>query len=477
MNSPAKKTNLKRSNFNKTFKHKNFKPKKNNGEVKVANNPFKTINSRAEAALIIYEVVENKKSLNSAFSLQANIDPKDRALIQEICFGVLRNLPLLVKCVNILCEKPLKAKYNLLNYALYVGLYQLIFLRTPEYATVNETVNSLKKLQFLGMKNLVNAVLRNFIRNKEDILDKLNDLHLHPNWIFEQIKENYPQHFAQIIQQNNAKPPMFIRVNTNKIKIDDYLTLLDEQNIEYKKTFLVNGLCLKPVAVEKLPHFADGFVSVQDLNAQLSSHFLADHIDFNNKNLKVLDACSAPGGKACALLDKYPDLNLICVDVDNNRIDKIKQNLDRTQHQAKILNLDLSDQEKINKTDDFNDFDLIILDAPCSATGIIRRHPDIKWLRHKNDIANLSKLQLDILHNLWQKLKVGGKILYITCSILPEENFKQIQFFLQQQTNAKLLNLDGFNDDNVINTNFGLQFLPKAGSGDGFFYALLEKLA
>ncbi len=430
---------------------------------------MKQLNSRAIATQILFELFENKKSLSETIDIHCvNLNEKDTALVREICFGVARFKPYLEDILKELLQKQLKGKKYLAHILLLTALYQIIFLRVKNFAAVNESLNAAAQLKMTPLKGLLNGVLRNFLRNQEQILQKTDKKPQtnHPDWIVNRLKKDYPN-WREIINANLQKPPMWIRVNTAKISKEEYAQKIAHlvQNNEKmlpldmpKSAILLN----KAVNVRELFAFDEGFASVQDLNTQRAAYFLNPQ-----DNDVILDACAAPGGKTCHILELAPKSKVYALDLHQERLNKVQENLDRLGQQARLICADASSDEW-NKEQIM--FDKILLDVPCSATGVIRRHSDIKWLREENDIDNLAALQLEILQNNWKMLKEGGTLLYSTCSVFKQENQEQIEKFLVMQKDAQLLPLDYAGEKHQM-----LQFLPRENAGDGFFYALLQK--
>ncbi len=431
------------------------------------------LSTRAIAANLILQVLDEGKSLSALIpEVQPSVKVQDLPLLQEICFGVCRVLPRLEQIIKRLVDKPLKGKTRIVHCLLLVGLYQLLYMRVPAHAAVDEVVNATKSLKSDSFRGLVNAVLRRFLRDQDEILaiiDK-NWQTLHPEWFVNKLKKAYPN-WREIIEANNQKPPMWLRVNSQKNTLETYRTLLEEQGVSSKTSHHPNALCLDiPIAVQKLPHFEEGAVTVQDLSAQWAATLLEP------KNEEwILDACAAPGGKTTHILELAPQANVIALDVESHRLKRVEENLERLNQQAMVVCGDASQPDEwlaeIGKS--AVKFDRILLDAPCSATGVIRRHPDIKWLRKETDIAQLVELQKKILSALWEKLKPNGVLLYATCSVLPEENCEQIQAFLNAHEDTELLPLPFSDDKSAV----GFQFIPQSNSGDGFYYAKLRKCA
>ncbi|KAE9538440.1 16S rRNA (cytosine(967)-C(5))-methyltransferase RsmB [Ursidibacter maritimus] len=425
------------------------------------------LSSRALAAQIILQVLDQGKSLSTVLpEVHSHINIKDQSLIQEMTFGICRVLPRLESIVKLLVEKPLKGKTRLVHCLLLVGLYQLLYMRVPSHAAVDEVVNATKVLKLDSFRGLVNGVLRRFLREQADILAKV-DKHwqtLHPEWLVNKLKKSYP-HWREIIDANNQRPPMWIRVNSQFSSVESYAVALDGV-AEYLHSSQIPPCALylnQPQAVSSLPNFAKGWATVQDAHAQWAALLL----DVSNGD-KVLDACAAPGGKTTHILELAPKANVIALDIEQARLKRVAENLSRLGQDAKIICGDASQPNQWLEDDEM--FDRILLDAPCSATGVIRRHPDIKWLRKESDIDELVQLQAKILTALWQRLKPNGVLLYATCSILPEENSLQIKRFLEKTQDAMLVEMD-FGGEKV----FEKQFFPSEKGGDGFFYAKLVK--
>ncbi|EPQ5230622.1 MULTISPECIES: 16S rRNA (cytosine(967)-C(5))-methyltransferase RsmB [Providencia] len=422
-----------------------------------------TYNLRSIAATAINQVLDNGQSLSTVLpDLQRNINDKDKALLQEICFGVLRYLPKLEWFISQLMEKPLTGKQRTLHYLIMVGIYQLLYTRIPPHAALAETVDGAVALKKPQLKGLINGVLRSFQRQQAQLEERIannTSQYLHPSWLLKRLQTAYPDDWQSIIEANNQRPPMWLRVNSQHHTAAQYLNLLEQSEITaHLHPSHPNAIRLdEPTAVSRLPGFVDGWSTVQDVSAQGCAELLEPQ---NGEN--ILDLCAAPGGKTTHILELAPKANVIAVDIDEHRLKRVKENLIRLKQHAIVIQGDGTQPEKWAKD---QQFDRILLDAPCSATGVIRRHPDIKWLRRDSDINELSQLQAQILEAIWPYLKPGGTLVYATCSIMPEENGKQIQNFLSKHNDASL------NDG----TDAGLQVLPSTNGGDGFFYARLIK--
>ena len=430
------------------------------------------MNVRALAAKILNQVVEQGKSLANVLPpAQQDLSPKDKALLQVLCYGVLRTLPRLDFFCRSLMEKALKGKQRDLHFLILVGFYQLLYTRIPSHAAVGETVSGAKALKKPALKGMINGVLRNFLREQQSLVEKADQqpalIYCHPSWLVKRLQGAYGDHLAaEIMHNNNQQAPMWLRVNALHHSRDQYQALLNDAGLNsFSSEFNDNALRLeKPTDVYKLPGFEAGWVSVQDAAAQLAAHYLGAQA-----GEVILDACSAPGGKTVHTLELQPNIKqMVAVDADAKRLIRVQENLDRLNLKATVIHGDASKPESWWQGELF---DRILCDAPCSATGVIRRHPDIRWLRRDNDIAALVALQQAILTALWDKLKPGGIMLYATCSILPDENELQIQHFLESHKDASSIALS--RQDN--GPRKGRQILPNEDAMDGFYYAKLQK--
>jgi 16S rRNA (cytosine967-C5)-methyltransferase len=431
------------------------------------------INLRVIAAHVIEEVTDGRSLSDSLeMALTSIKDPRDAAFVQAVCYGVCRFYTRLDVMLSHLLQKPLKEKDSDVHALLLVGLYQLWAMRIPDYAVVTETVNAIEKFKKPWARALVNAILRNYLRQRDAIEKQIeNDpeaVYAHPQWWIDKIKAAWPLQWQEIFKANNAHPVFALRVNQRMLTRDNYLEKLQQAgHAAHLISATQNGIILeKPISAEELPGFAAGEVSVQDGAAQLAAEWL----DIKPEQ-RVLDACAAPGGKLTHLLEIEPHLgSVIAVEKEASRLSSIKANLKRLNLQAECI---CADASAVNEWWDKQLFDRILLDAPCSASGVIRRHPDIKLLRQPTDIKVLAKQQLHLLTQLWPLLKVNGLFLYATCSIFPEENVQVLQQFLASHPDAKeeKIRLEvGFACD------VGWQILPGMGDMDGFYYALILKV-
>ena len=432
------------------------------------------MNPRLAAAKALTAVLNGKASLNSSLPLQLDkVEVRDRGLTQDLAFGTARWQPRLSALANKLLQKPFKAADADVEALLLVGLYQLLYTRIPAHAAIGETVGCADKLKKPWAKALLNAVLRNAQRESEALLAELERDPVvrtaHPRWLQKSLKAFWPEQWEAICAANNAHPPMILRVNRRHHSRDAYLQLLVEAGIEAQPcTFSQDGIVLAEACdVRNLPGFAEGWISVQDEAAQLA----ADLLDLA-PGQRVLDACCAPGGKTCHILEVEPKLaGVVAVDLEAKRLVRVRENLERLGLSAELIAADGRDTATWW---DGKPFQRILLDAPCSATGVIRRHPDIKLTRQPDDIAALATLQGELLDAMWPTLEVGGILLYATCSTLPTENTEVIEAFLARTPGARELDIAG---QFGIKQPHGRQLLAQEGGHDGFYYAKLIKIA
>lgn len=432
----------------------------------------KSLNLRAHATKLLTSVVKHQQSLASLLPYQPdNLSVADQALLQELCFGVCRWYQRLSAQIDMLLDKPLKTKDTDVKILLLLGLYQLEFTRIPAHAAISETVQACKQLKKASASGLVNAILRRSQRDKETMLESLSKktdyVYSHPYWLIKRLKQAWPENWQDICAANNERAPMTLRINAQRNSRADYLQQLTDANINATNSpYSEFGINLeKPANVETLPGFGEGLCSVQDEAAQLAATLLQ-----LEPGQHVLDACAAPGGKTCHLRELEPQLaSLTALEIDAERAKRIHQNLDRLQLKANVVEGDASQPEQWW---DQQRYDRILLDAPCSATGVIRRHPDIKLLRRDEDIAALAELQLQILCALWPLLRAHGILLYATCSVLPDENEQVIAQFLAQHSDAQILPIEA---DWGIAGPAGRQLFPQPQGHDGFYYARIQK--
>lgn len=432
-------------------------------------------NPRAVAAHCLAALLEERCSLSRLLPhwLAQLTEPASRALAQELCYGVVRWYVRLEALTGRLLERPLKARDRDVQALLLIGLYQLIYMRVPAHAAVNETVAASAALRKPWARGLINAVLRNFQRQAQALLadiDRDAALRLaYPGWWLERIRRDWPDDWEALLAAGNARPPLVLRVNLSRQSLEDYRQRLQAAGLQARPlSGVASALVLdEPVDVAALPGFAAGDVSVQDGAAQLAAPLLGAQ-----RGERVLDACAAPGGKACHVLEAQPELDeLVVLDSSASRLQQVGENLQRLGLAATAL---CGDARSPQAWWDGEPFDRILLDAPCSASGVVRRHPDIKLLRRAQDIAALAALQAEILDALWPLLRPGGLLLYVTCSILPAENSDQVAAFLRRHSDAHAVSLpQGWGRVAGV----GRQNLSGEHGMDGFFYARIHKQA
>ena len=409
-------------------------------------------------------------SLLDKYNQQETAEKK--ALAQALCYGLCRQYEQRVFIADSFLDKPLRKKDLDVYCLLLVGIYQLFFMRMPDYAVINECVAACAHLKKLWAKKLVNAVLRSVQRETNNLKTQIDaNISLkfsHPAWLIDQLQQDWPEYFLEVLEANNFQAPMTLRVNLNKTSLPDYQQQLADVSVSGKAGTLVNTSFLldEAIAIENLPGFQEGLVSVQDEASQLAASLLDPQ-----SGDSILDACAAPGGKTCAILERAPGVTLFAVDNDALRITRVEENLLRINASAKLIVNDIIQQAKVWQHSGQR-FDRILLDVPCSGTGVIRRHPDIKLLRSPEDISRLTLLQADILKGVWPLLNKGGVMLYSTCSVLKAENADQLVHFLAQTGDAQELGLPATWG---LPCAVGRQLFPVQASHDGFYYALLQK--
>ncbi len=430
--------------------------------------------ARAAAAGVVHAVRGRGRSLTDALAnMPALDDERDRPLVQELSFGTLRVLPRLEAVADMLLHKPLKPEDGDLVCLLLVGLYQLTATRIPARAAVASTVEASRVLGKGWAANLLNALMRRFQRERDELLARADHSPsvqwLFPGWLLKRLRAAWPEHWQTIVAASNTQAPLTLRINPRTTTRARYTRALAAVGVTSRpaphapEALVLDG----PVPVRRLPGFDAGQVSVQDAGAQLAARLLGA-----TAGERVLDACAAPGGKTAHILELADnDLRLTAIDSDPNRLERVRENLARLKLGARVIQGDAG-----APSPEWADapFDRILLDVPCSATGAIRRHPDIKWLRRDTDIAALSKLQTHLLETLWPLLSPGGALVYATCSLLPEENEHQITAFLSRHPDARAFTIDATWG---IARHPGRQTLPSEGGMDGFYYARLGKAA
>ena len=415
-------------------------------------------NARVIAHKAICEVVLQKRSLSEALF---PVNQLDISFAKSLAFGSIRFYHHLNDIITPRLDKPLEKKNLDLHCLMVLGAYQIIYTDISRHAAINETVEVARIINKKWAKGLINAILRGIDRDQKVILKSSH--YSHPSWLVKKIKKDYPENYENIFIENNKQAPMSIRVHPS-IGRENYKKKLMDQNIDsYSSEISEQSLTLREaISVDKLPDFEKGSCYVQDVSAQLAGYLISP-----KKNDSILDACCAPGGKTTHLAELGPDSEIIALDFDEMRLKRVRENLTRMKvKNVKVVSGDATKMDWWNQ----KKFDSILLDAPCTGTGVIRRHPDIKLLRKPKDLGQVIETQSSILENLWTMLKPGGKLLYATCSILKEENENQINRFLEKTSDAKI---------EEINLSWGLkttgsQQLPH-NNHDGFYYAQLVK--
>ncbi|MBS1269243.1 MAG: Ribosomal RNA small subunit methyltransferase B [Gammaproteobacteria bacterium] len=396
------------------------------------------------------------------------LEKNDLALLKELSFGTLRWFWRCKGVIEQLVARPLKKRDRIIEAVMAVGIYQLEHMRLPPHAAIHATVQTCATLDRTGFKGFVNAVLRNFQRHRDELIQTLPESgrSAHPAWLWQAIRNEWPEHASSIIEANNTRPPMTLRVNTRAVSVTRYLEALRAERIEaVPLEHAPSAVVLsRPINLERLPGFEQGWVSVQDASAQLLTELISPV-----SVQRVLDACSAPGGKLTHMLEAFPGLEVQAVEVDSERARRIEENLERLRVKANVL---VADAANPDQWWDGRPFDLVVLDVPCSATGVIRRHPDIKVLRRLSDIDRFSEVQKRLLNRLWRMVKPGGHMIYVTCSILARENQEQVNKFLQRTRDSRE---ERFQLPLGLARRRGWQILPNPQGGDGFYYAVLRK--
>jgi 16S rRNA (cytosine967-C5)-methyltransferase len=428
-------------------------------------------NSRAVVAKILCSLLNDRGSLNTLLSNHK--DHPEFSLIQESSYGCCRWYFALETLLGQLLNKPLKKQDLDIKCLMICALYQLRELEVAEYAVINESVSAVMIFKKPWAKGLVNAVLRGYQRKKDELekaltASKSNGDLAFPKWLDSEISRQWPEQALSVFQNSNQRPPMTLRVNLARNSREQYLESLAQAGIVATAGAWTDSAVYldKPAPVTDLPGFTEGMVSVQDEASQLVPNLLQ-----LEPGQLVLDACAAPGGKSCHILESEGLLTcMTSIDISQSKLDRIRENLERLGLES---NLVAADAGELEAWWDGTYFDRILLDAPCSATGVIRRHPDIKLLRKPEQVKSLAEIQSGLLTKLWTCLKPGGLLLYTTCSLLRQENEETIRRFLDSTDSAKY---EAIAAEWGVECAFGRQLLPGTSSGpDGFFYAVLRK--
>ena len=433
------------------------------------------VKCRARAAQVIAQVMRGAALDEPLRSALSQTPAADRALLQQLCYGTLRHYVRFDAVLRRMLQKPLPKKDADIHALLLCGMHQLFDMRTPDHAAISSTVEACRALRKSWATKLVNGVLRRCTRERDGLPDgpqprKFGELQAwesasHSRWLFDLIGESWPEQADKIIEANNQHPPMCLRVNRLKTDRSRYLEMLADNDIDARPCELAaDGIRLqRPVDVSRLPGFADGLVSVQDEGAQLAAELLQ-----LPAGARVLDACAAPGGKTCHLLERNTDIETFhAMDIDEQRLERVRENITRLGLHCELL---LGDGRAPPLAT--GSIDAVLLDVPCSGTGVIRRHPDIHLLRRQEDIASFARTQLKLLRGLWPLLRPGGELLYVTCSVLPEENSEVVREFLSDEASARLRALPVEWGEE---TEAGRQLLPMVDGPDGLFFASIVK--
>lgn len=416
---------------------------------------------RAQTALAL-DAVLHKQKLTDQIHWPDKWETADQRFASNLLISCLRFGGSLRYLVGALLNNPLKENDRVLHALIMVGLCQLRYLDTPQHAALNETVEACLLLKKPQAKGLINAVLRRYLKEQPDVPKGIQKEH--PSWLVKRLKKDWPDYVEDILKAGINRPPRFARVDPLKVSRETWLNTLIERKIgaelvpDYPHAVRLSDGILVP----ELPGFDTGDFTIQDLHAQLAAPLLDPKSDE-----KILDACAAPGGKTAHLYSLCPDAKLIAVDDNPARIKRLSENFERLSIQAEALVADAR-----NLPTELDQFDAILCDAPCSATGVIRRHPEIKWQRTSQAVKELAALQASILDHLWTRLKPGGRLLYVTCSILKEENLHQMLAFKERHEDASSVS---FEVPGGIPCEIGVQMLPSLDGGDGFYFALLRK--
>ena len=423
------------------------------------------------ALAALADVLDGGQNLGDSEAFSRIHDKRDNAFAKHLAYGVLRWLGALQWLAGELLEKPLKHKDRGVERLIWLGLQQLWHDQAASHAAVNETAGCARLIGKPWAVGLVNAVLRRFLREHDELLERLaqtDQAYAHPEWLMEEIRGDWPAHWQSIVEANNQKAPLWLRINHQRsdgVALQRDLAAAGFEVVEHP--YAGEAISISPAAgVEKIPGFTKGHFSVQDPAAQLARSLVKPA-----PGDRVLDACAAPGGKTAHLLETHPELDLLALDKLAQRAEKIHQTLERL---GLRCNIKVADATRTTEWWDGKPFDKILLDAPCSATGVIRRHPEIKWLRTPGQVEAAVRAQRTLLSGLWPLLKPGGWLVYATCSILKRENSAQVKQFLAQHADAT---------EQTPAVEWGLveplgrQILPGEAQMDGFFYAVLRKSA
>jgi len=426
-------------------------------------------NPRVAAVRAMAEVLDEHRNLSECHAFARLKAPRDAAFAHHLAYAGLRWLSALEWLAGQLLVKPLKQRDSDVRRLLLLGLQQLWHGHTASHAAVNETAECARLLGKPWAVGLVNAVLRRFQRERSVWLQQLAQVpehFAHPDWLLQAVRADWPQQWQDVIAANNLQAPLWLRINRLQHDVDGLRKLLRDAGFEVNPhAYARDAISITPaVAVDKIPGFQQGRLSVQDPAAQLAG----DLID-PQPGERILDACAAPGGKTAHLLERCPQVELTVLDKRRSRLAQVHQNLRRLGLSAQTY---VADAGRPDPWWNGVKFDKILLDAPCSATGVIRRHPEIKWLRKPAQVDAVVQTQAGLLATLWTLLQADGVLVYATCSILERENSQQIQRFLQENNDAEVVDINSKWGQPVPG---GRQIMPGDAQMDGFFYAVLRK--
>jgi len=430
--------------------------------------------ARAVAARALDTVLNQGRNLDSALAVAGldSLGERDRPLASALAYGAVRNHLRNQRIIEQLVARPFRRRDSVINSLISVGMFALTESRRPDYAIVSATVAAAAELGRPQLKGVVNALLRRYLRERDELLATANTNEearwLHPQWLVNRFRQDWPDDWQEILEAGNRQAPMWLRINLARTVRDDWLARLGRDTATLPQQFPAAVMLSEPLSVDDLPGFRDGDCSVQDIASQAAAVLLKPQA-----GMRVLDACAAPGGKATHILEHCPDTReLVALDESSARLERVAENFSRLSLDATILQ---GDARQPALWWDGEPFDRILLDAPCSATGVIRRHPDIRFLRKQSDIERLAEQQFEMLQALWPLLKPGGSLLYSTCSILLAENDQVIERFIKANTDARMLALELDMPGMVTRMSHGLQMLPGCADNDGFYYALMGR--
>ncbi len=423
-------------------------------------------NQRAKIAKIFADILVKGVTLDDALIRH---EVTDDPFIKAHSYGLCRWFYQLTAIAKQLLSKPLKDKDADIYALILLGLHQIYHSTMKPYAVVTETVDAVLDLEKPWAKGLINACLRRTLREQatllENALKEETALYAHSKWMIDHLKKSWPEYWQSILRANNQQAPMTLRVNLKRVsETSEILLWLSEEAIAVDESIFN---LKKPFSVNSIPGFKEGIISVQDQ----ASQYVAALLKLKPDDV-VLDACSAPGGKTGHLVETEPKINLVALDVSSPRLQKVKQNLERLKLDSEV-SLVATDACQTEDWFDGNLFDKILIDAPCSGTGVIRRHPDIKLLRRKTDLQSFAGQQKKLLASLWPLLKVGGSLLYTTCSVMPDENEQVIEAFLELHPDAKT---ETIQLPIGLAQPYGWQCFPEIHGYDGFYYCLITKI-